>query len=75
MAKPTAKDEEEILASSELVSEHMLRFENHSASGMPIVLSVRSLSSQEGHISPRQTQLQPHHGEPSDLHAPLRFFN
>lgn len=50
--------------SSELVSEQRVRSEARAASSTPTVLSVRSLSSREGHVQPGRAQLRPTAGTP-----------
>lgn len=70
-----SKDKGETLASFELVSERRVGSAVPGRLQPPTVLSVRSLSSREGHVQPGQAQLQPRHGDPSALHAPLTVFN
>ena len=50
--------------SSELVSEQRFGSEARAASSTPTVLSVRSLSSREGHVQPGRAQLRPTAGTP-----------
>lgn len=59
-----SKEKDKILASSELLSEQRAGSEARAASSAPTVLSVRSLSSREGHGQPGPAQLRPATGSP-----------